>query len=170
MHMLAPVLAYVGLGSNLDGPAAQLRLALAEFTQLQDTRLVAASPLYKSAPLGLRNQPDYINAAAALATRLTPLVLLHALQAIEVRHGRRRDGPRWGPRTLDLDLLVYGQACMQTPELTLPHPGIPERSFVLYPLADIAPGLVIPGHGTVETLRERCDPHTIAALREMTHE
>lgn len=105
--------------------------------------------------MGPPEQPDYINAVAALETALAPLELLAALRVIEQRHGRRRDGTRWGPRTLDLDILLHGELLLDTPELMLPHPGLHERAFVLYPLMDIAPELVIPGRGTLRALRER---------------
>lgn len=148
-------MAYVGLGANLDDPAEQLRHALEELTRLPGTRVAARSHLYKSPPLGPPDQPDYINAAAALVTTLSPLELLAALRAVERQHGRRRDGTRWGPRTLDLDILLYGELLLDTPELVLPHPGLHERAFVLYPLMDIAPELVIPGRGPLRALYER---------------
>ncbi len=151
--------AYVGLGANLDGPAARLQRVFDELDAIPSTRVVTRSHLYKSAPLGPPDQPDYINAVAAIDTALEALPLLHALQALEARHGRRRDGERWGPRTLDLDMLLYGELALATPELTLPHPGLHERAFVLYPLSDVAPTLVIPGHGPIGALRERL-PHT----------
>lgn len=151
--MGATVTAYVGLGANLDEPIAHVSRAFDELAAFPRTRVTARSPLYKSAPLGPQDQPDYINAVAALVTSLAPLELLAALRGIEVLHGRRRDGAHWGPRTLDLDLLLYGDLVFDTPELALPHPGLHERSFVLYPLADIAPTLVIPGWGR---LRELC--------------
>lgn len=156
--------AYVGLGSNLEGPEAQVRRALDELAGMPDTHVTARSPLYKSAPLGSQDQPDYINAVAALDTRLAPLALLAALRDIERRHGRVRDGTRWGPRSLDLDLLLYSDVVMDTPELTLPHPGLPERSFVLYPLFDVAPQLAVPGRGTVRELRDRLRSTDIARL------
>jgi 2-amino-4-hydroxy-6-hydroxymethyldihydropteridine diphosphokinase len=127
---------------------------LDELAETPVTRVTAHSPLYKSPPLGPSDQPDYINAVAALDTGLAALELLAALRDIERRHGRKRDGVRWGPRSLDLDLLLYGDVVMDTPELTLPHPGLPERAFVLYPLFDVAPQLAVPGRGTVRELRE----------------
>jgi len=148
------IAAYVGLGSNLEDPLGQIRRALDELARIPETHVTARSPLYKSPPLGPQHQPDYINAVAALDTGLAPLELLAALREIETRHGRRRDGTRWGPRSLDLDILLYGELVMSTPELSLPHPGLPERAFVLYPLHDIAPLLAVPGKGTVRELRE----------------
>lgn len=165
--MHAETIAYIGLGSNLDNPAAQLQRALAELTVLPDTRVLKHSRLYQSKPLGPQDQPDYLNAAAALQTRFEALALMRHLQEIEQQHGRRRSTEnRWGPRTLDLDLLVYGDLSLQTPELTLPHPELHMRSFVLYPLAELVPELVIPGHGTVRQLRERCTTPAIALFEE----
>ena len=162
--MSATVTAYVGLGANLDEPAARLLRVFHDLAALPETVLSARSPLYKSAPLGPQDQPDFINAVAALDTGLAPLVLLDELRAIEVRHGRRRDGTRWGPRRLDLDLLLYGALVLDTPELSLPHPGLPQRSFVLYPLYDIAPGLVIPGQGAVAALKAGLEDSRIQRL------
>lgn len=165
---IAPVRAYVGLGSNLDGPANRIRRAFAELAQLPRTQLAARSPLYQTRPLGPPAQPDFINAVAALDTELSAEELLRALQAIEDAEGRTRGGVQWGPRTLDLDLLLYGDTVRDTPALVLPHPGLHLRSFVLYPLADLAPELVIPGHGSVAALRARCDPLGIELYRNVT--
>jgi len=140
----AHVPAYIGLGSNLDEPAAQVRTALEALARLPRTRLVACSHLYGNPPMGPAEQPDFVNAAAGLLTRLPPEALLGELQAIEAAQGRRRDGPRWGPRTLDLDLLLYGSVRLQGETLTLPHPGLAERPFVLTPLCEIAPALRTP--------------------------
>jgi 2-amino-4-hydroxy-6-hydroxymethyldihydropteridine diphosphokinase len=142
----------------------QLRTALEELAALPMTRLVAYSRMYASAPMGPPDQPDYVNAVAGLLTQHAPNDLLGALQAIESRHGRDRSGPRWGPRTLDLDLLAYGQSELHTPALELPHPGLHERAFVLVPLAEVAPSLRIPGHGLVAALAARCDPAGLAVL------
>lgn len=149
--------AYIGLGANLDSPRKQIGQALSALSELPESKLIAVSPFYRSAPMGPPDQPDYINAAASLLTLLPARDLLAAMQAIEHRQGRRRDGQRWGPRTIDLDLLVYGNARMNEPGLTLPHPGIAERNFVLFPLRDIAPGLVIPGLASVKTLASAAD-------------
>ena len=129
--------AYVGLGSNLDAPAEQLRSALQALDQVEQTRLVAASALYTSDSL-LPGQPRYTNAVAALDTALPPLALLDALQAIENGQGRVRKD-RWGPRTLDLDILLFGDQVLDEPRLKVPHYQIQERAFVLYPLAELAP-------------------------------
>jgi 2-amino-4-hydroxy-6-hydroxymethyldihydropteridine diphosphokinase len=146
----------VGLGSNLADPCEQVRRALAELGQIEQTRCVASSALYRSAPMGPPDQPDYINAVAWLSTGLDAYGLLEALQSIEQRFGRVRTTQRWGPRTLDLDLLVFGKQVLEDPHLTVPHPGIVERAFVLYPLYEIAPDLQIPGHGPVATLLSAC--------------
>ncbi|HWK82682.1 MAG TPA: 2-amino-4-hydroxy-6-hydroxymethyldihydropteridine diphosphokinase [Caldimonas sp.] len=139
--------AFIGLGSNVGDRAAEIEAALREIGELAATSLVARSSLYESAPLDAEGG-DYLNAAARVRTSLAPLVLLRALQAIEARHGRTRPFAN-APRRLDLDLLLYGDAILATPELTLPHPRLCQRAFVLKPLAEIAPGLRIPGHGVV---------------------
>jgi 2-amino-4-hydroxy-6-hydroxymethyldihydropteridine diphosphokinase len=136
--------AYVGAGSNLGEPAAQLRRAFTALEALPQTRLVARSALYLNPPMGPQEQPDFVNAVAALLTRLPPGELLEALQAVEQANGRRRDGARWGPRTLDLDLLLYGRLAIESPTLQLPHPGLRERVFVLRPLSELAPWLQLP--------------------------
>ena len=144
--------AYVGLGSNLDEPRAQVLRALARLGTLPLSRLVLTSPLYRSRPLGPDSQPDYVNAVAGLLTQLEPRALLDELHRIEALHGRPAVHQRWGPRVLDLDLLSYGRERRTEPDLTLPHPGIPVRNFVLYPLADIAPDLDLPGLGRAAEL------------------
>ncbi|MDM7323136.1 MAG: 2-amino-4-hydroxy-6-hydroxymethyldihydropteridine diphosphokinase [Gammaproteobacteria bacterium] len=144
-------LAYIGLGSNLNDPARQIRRALGVIATLPDSRLLAASRLYRSPPMGPLDQPEYINAVAALETALAPRDLLHALQAIERDFGRVRLR-RWGERIIDLDILAYDDLCLESPELTLPHPGIGERAFVLRPLAELVPELVIPGLGPLAEL------------------
>jgi 2-amino-4-hydroxy-6-hydroxymethyldihydropteridine diphosphokinase len=151
------VIAYVGLGSNLGDPQRQVCEALRALRRIRDTAVESVSSLYRSPPMGPPDQPDYINAVASLATGLTPLELLDALQAIEQHHGRTRVGERWGPRTLDLDLLLYGDGRVSDPRLQVPHPGLHERAFVLYPLREIAPGeLVIPDRGQLDQLIEGC--------------
>lgn len=148
--MQAVVRAYVALGANLGDPAATLRAALTELGRLPGTALAARSSLYATQPVDAGG-PDYCNAVAALDTRLGALDLFHALQGIERVHGRERSY-RNAPRTLDLDLLLHGEARMDTPELTLPHPRMHLRAFVLAPLAEIAPELLIPGRGAVREL------------------
>ena len=146
-------LAYVGLGSNLGHPRRRLARALAELARLPRTRLVAASGNYVSAPMGSTEpQPDYVNAVAVVCTALEPGAMLSRLRTIERRLGRRRgEGERRnGPRTLDLDLLLYGRRRSERPGLTLPHPRMHERAFVLRPLLDIAPSATIPGRGAAK--------------------
>jgi len=143
---------YVGLGSNLQMPARQVDEAFDLLAEIPDSRLVGRSALYRSAPLGGIEQPDFVNAVAALLTSLAPAEFLTALQGIEKRQGRERDGARWGPRVLDLDLLVFGGLTIDQPGISVPHPGIAERNFVLLPLGEIAPDLVIPGLGRVADL------------------
>lgn len=156
--MSASTRAWVGLGGNLGDPARQVGAALDALAALPKTRLEARSRLYGSRPMGPPDQPDYVNAVARLRTALAPHALLDALQAIEQRAGRQRGATRWGPRTLDLDLLLYGDACRADERLTLPHPGIAERPFVLVPLAELDPGLSIPGlDDPVATLARRVD-------------
>ena len=168
--MRAQIRVYIGLGSNLDSPVTQLRRAFIELAQLPHARDVQHSRFYRSKPLGPQNQPDYLNAVAALLTWLEPHELMRDLRRIEAAHGRRRSpGTRWGPRTLDLDLLLYGKLALRTQELTLPHPELHNRSFVLYPLAELAPDLMIPGHGPVHLLRERCTSPAIELYEETAH-
>lgn len=136
--------AFVGIGSNLDDPREQMRHAVAALAKVPGTTLCEVSALYSSAAVGPPGQPDYLNAVARLRTQLDPEALLDELQAIENARGRVRDGPRWGPRTLDLDVLLYGNEVIDSPRLQVPHPEMAKRSFVLYPLAEIAPELVLP--------------------------
>ncbi len=156
--------AYVALGSNQDQPERKVREAFEALAVLPGTRIEARSSLYRSPPWGLREQPDFINAVAAIETALQPHELMHALLTIETRAGRVRTGPRWGPRALDLDLLVYGDCVLDWPGLTLPHPRLAERAFVLMPLAEIAPGLDIPRYGAVEALLQKIDASTCKRL------
>ena len=142
-----PVHAWVGLGANLGDARTTLVAALAALGRLPDTTLLAASSVYRSAPIESTG-PDYLNAVARLATRLAPTALLLELQRIEREHGRERPY-RNAPRTLDLDLLLYGDECITSPALTVPHPRLHERAFVLVPLAELAPRLIIPGRGAV---------------------
>lgn len=148
--------AYIGLGSNLDNPLQQIRSAAQALSDLDTVNDCRLSPLYSSQPVGPQDQPDYINAVMRLKTRLEPLALLKQLQAIENQHGRVRS-IRWGARTLDLDLLLYDHLTLNFPELIVPHPELKNRSFVLYPLADIAPDdLFIPGTTSLNRLLATC--------------
>ncbi|WP_127477964.1 2-amino-4-hydroxy-6-hydroxymethyldihydropteridine diphosphokinase [Sulfurivermis fontis] len=162
---MAAVRAYIGLGSNLDNPAEQLRRALTALAGIPDTRLAACSRFYRSAPLGPQDQPDYVNAVAALDTGLAPEALLDALQAIETAQGRVRLR-RWGPRTLDLDILLYGDTVLATPRLSVPHPGLAERSFVLYPLAELVPDLLLPDGRRLADLLRQCDSAGLEPLAD----
>ena len=154
--------AFIGLGSNLGDRASELDRAFDEIAGLPATTLVARSSYYESAPVDATGA-DYLNAVAQVRTSMTPLALLHALQGIEERYGRTRPFPR-APRTLDLDLLLFGARTMATPELELPHPRLAGRAFVLVPLAEIAPGLDVPGRGRVEALRAGVASQAIARL------
>ncbi len=158
--------AYIGLGSNLKSPAEQLLLARAEIKALPGVEESAFSSLYASVPMGPQDQPDYINAAMSIKTVLSPLDLLHALQNIESAHGRIRGDQRWGARTLDLDLLLYNDLQISTTELTVPHPGIAERAFVLYPLQECEPNLVISGKGNLVDLINQCPATGIRRLSD----
>lgn len=157
--------AYVALGANLEGPLTQIRNAFVELGELPKTRLIARSSLYRSAPVGNVNQPDFINAVAKLETTLTPRELLAALLEIERRHGRLREFPN-APRTLDLDLLLYGDLIHHEHGLTIPHPRMHQRAFVLSPLHEVAPDCVIPGIGLVEDLLAACTGQRLKRLLE----
>ncbi len=143
-----PTPAYVGVGSNLEDPEQQVESAIDSIARIPECEIVARSSLYQSAPFGPVEQPDFINAVVGLLTTLDARSLFHQLQHIENSQGRIR-GERWGPRVLDLDLLVFGGTIVDLDDLTVPHPGIAERNFVLLPLLEIAHDLVIPGLGKV---------------------
>ena len=153
---------FIGLGANLGDARATVALALKALGELPQTRLVAASPLYRSAPVDAQG-PDFVNAVAELRTGLTPLELLQALQAIEQTHGRERPHQN-APRTLDLDLLLYGQRVVSEPGLAVPHPRLHERAFALLPLADLAPELRHPLLGPLAAFRERVADQPIEPL------
>jgi 2-amino-4-hydroxy-6-hydroxymethyldihydropteridine diphosphokinase len=146
--------AYVGIGSNLDDPAAQVSAAIERLAGIRLTQRVLVSHRYRTAPFGVTDQPEFVNAAAGLITQLDAQDLLDELRAIESAMGRARR-EKWGPRVIDLDLLVFGCERREDANLTLPHPGIVERNFVLYPLAEIAPDLEVPGVGRVTELKAR---------------
>ena len=155
--------AYVGLGSNLERPRERVLAAFDELAGLPHTRLVQRSGLYRSAPIGHEAQPDFVNAVARLETGLAPSRLLAALQRIELHHGRERPFPG-AARTLDLDLLLYDDAVIATLSLTLPHPRMHERAFVLRPLAEIAPDASVPGRGTAEQLLRSCEAQDVELM------
>jgi 2-amino-4-hydroxy-6-hydroxymethyldihydropteridine diphosphokinase len=159
--------AFIGLGSNLGHPRRRLARALAALARLPRSRLVAASHNYVSAPVDCPDpQPDYVNAVAALRTALPPAALLKRMRAIERRHGRRRDPSRRNAaRVLDLDLLMFGKRRLSRPHLSLPHPRMHERAFVLRPLIDIAPSALIPGRGAARTWLHRARGQRIARTR-----
>ncbi len=159
--------AYVGIGSNLDDPASQVQHAIGRCARLPATRLIARSHLYISKPLGPVSQSDFTNAAIGLLTQLSPEELLGELRAVEVLMGRATAHERWGPRRIDLDLLAVGQETRTTTALQLPHPGIAERDFVLYPLREIAPQLCIVGVGRVAELCERVANRGIEPVRRV---
>lgn len=154
--------AYIGLGANLGDPLTQLQQACHAIDALPQTRLTAASPWYRSIPLSLPDglagveQANYINGVVRIVTGLQPLELLDALQSIELEYGRDRHGPRWGARPIDLDILLYGQMILELPRLQVPHPGLVEREFVLYPLSDIEPQLVLPDRRRLADLLADC--------------
>ncbi|HWK74698.1 MAG TPA: 2-amino-4-hydroxy-6-hydroxymethyldihydropteridine diphosphokinase [Povalibacter sp.] len=147
--------AYIAIGSNQDDPQAQVRAAFESLAGLDRCRLVCRSRLYRTVPLGPQDQPDFVNAAAGLLTQLAPHELLVRLKELEKSIGRQSPVVRWGPRRIDFDLSVFGAERVNEVDLTIPHPGVPVRNFVLYPLADIAPDLLVPGHGRVRELAER---------------
>ena len=146
---------YVAIGSNLNEPSDQVRKAFDALASLAKTRLISRSRLYRSAPLGPKDQPEFVNAAAGLLTQLSARELLVQLKDLERKLGRDVPVLRWGPRVIDLDLLVYAAERINETDLTVPHPGVPVRNFVLYPLQDIAAELNIPGHGSVAQLAAR---------------
>ncbi len=150
-----PAIALIGLGANLGATHATIINAFDALAGLANTRLVARSSLYESAPVGDANQPDFINAVAKVETTLAPTELLEKLLDIELRFGRQRSFPN-APRVLDLDLLLYGNLVLRLPALTLPHPRMHERAFVLIPLVELCPRIEIPGHGPASDLIARC--------------
>ena len=163
--MTAPVVsAWIGIGSNLDTPEEHVRRAADALDAIESTHLVTCSRLYRSPPWGAVGQPDFVNAVAHLTTARTARLLLEALLRIERAHGRRRDVGRWGPRTLDLDLLVYGDQIIDESDLRVPHPHIGERAFVLLPLVEIAPALLIPGIGKAADALARIDASSCVAI------
>ena len=137
---------YLGLGANLNAPRKQIHAAVTALKALKDVEFVCVSHDYASKPMGPQDQPDYVNAVACVKTALMPEQLLDLTQAIELEHGRVRKEQRWGPRTLDIDILLFGNDVIDTPRLTVPHYGLTEREFVVYPLLEIAPTLVLPNN------------------------
>ncbi len=160
---------YIGLGSNLVNPAQQIQQAKQAIAQLPSTKGLLMSSLYSSPPMGPQDQPDYINAVIALDTTLSPHELLDTLQQIEQQQGRVRSR-HWGERTLDLDILLYDNDVISDARLTIPHPGIAERAFVLYPLAEIAPEIEIPKHGKIANLLPLCDKNGLERITDNLYE
>lgn len=160
---MEPVRCYIGLGSNIEDPVWQVQTALKELSKLNQCSLVKASSLYRSAPVGPQDQPDFINAVVALDTTLEAHTLLDQLQALEQSHRRVRKR-HWGPRTLDLDLLLYGTEQISTERLTVPHAFMHERSFVLYPLHEISPELIFPDDTLLSQLLVACPMGTLAKI------
>jgi 2-amino-4-hydroxy-6-hydroxymethyldihydropteridine diphosphokinase len=167
MDVWQPV--YLGVGSNLDSPLERVREAVARLGALPTTRVVAVSPAFGSRPFGPVPQPDFVNVVVGALTQLSPEELLREIKALEVAMGRPEKHEKWGPRVIDLDLLIHGRERRAEPALALPHPGIVERNFVLYPLAAIAPDLDVPGLGRVARLRERVAADGIWPINENSH-
>ena len=160
------VCAYIGLGSNLDDPESHVRQALVEIGGLPETRSRRHSSLYLTSPVGPQDQAEYINAVGSIDTGLAATELLKCLLALEQAHGRVRTGEQWGPRTLDLDLLLYGDEVIDLPDLKVPHPEMHRRCFVLQPLTEIDRDIVIPGHGDAAGLLEHTDCTGVRLLED----
>lgn len=152
-----PIHVFIGLGSNLSNPVQQIIKAIQDISGLEQCSLEVASSLYETPPMGPQDQPNYINAVVKISTSLKPYELLDALQSIENQHGRTRDTGRWGARTLDLDILIYDDIISHDPRLTLPHPGLASRAFVLYPLIEIDRQLKLPNLAPLQQLIEELD-------------
>lgn len=166
--MTIRVRSYIGVGSNLDDPVARVRTGLAALRGIPGSTLVTCSSLYRTMPIGITDQPEFVNAVAALDTQLAPGMLLRELLAIERIAGRRRGPVQGGPRTLDLDLLLHSDLEMTSIDVTIPHPRMHERAFVLVPLFEIAPTLRIPGKGAVSMLLGRCETQSVVRLTDDT--
>ena len=155
---------YVGLGSNLEDPVAQVLEAVEELEMIPDSILVSRSSLYRGKPMGPADQPDYVNAVVAMDTLLSAEAFLQELQRIEDLQGRVRDAEQWGPRIIDLDLLLYGKQKINKPDLTVPHSGMHERDFVIIPLSELAGDVNIPGQGRLTALINKCENHSLRKL------
>ncbi|MDW2744321.1 2-amino-4-hydroxy-6-hydroxymethyldihydropteridine diphosphokinase [Atlantibacter subterraneus] len=153
---------YLAIGSNLASPLEQVNAALAALAEIPESQLVAVSDFYRTPPLGPQDQPDYLNAAVALETALAPEALLDHTQRIELQQGRERKAHRWGPRTLDLDIMLFGEMQIDTPRLTVPHYDMKNRAFMLLPLAQIAPDLRFPDGDKLSDLLANLDPSGIS--------
>jgi len=153
---------YIAIGSNLASPLEQVNAALAALAEIPDSQIVAVSPFYRTPPLGPPDQPDYLNAAVALDTDLAPETLLDHTQRIELQQGRERKAHRWGPRTLDLDIMLFGDRQIATPRLTVPHYDMKNRAFMLLPLVHIAPDVCFPDGVNVADILANLDPSGIS--------
>jgi len=162
----APCKACIALGANIGEPLRQIEAGFTALAALPDTRLLVRSSLYRSAPVGYADQPDFINAVAIIETSLDPHALLDALLTIERVNGRVREFPN-APRTLDLDIVLYGDSVVQDPGLTIPHARMLERAFVMVPLAEVAPDMRVPGRGSVRDLAARVDAASVAQLQRI---
>jgi 2-amino-4-hydroxy-6-hydroxymethyldihydropteridine diphosphokinase len=158
------MISYIAIGSNQAQPIAQAKQAIIALNNIADTKVIASSSLYCSAPMGPQDQPDYINAVVKIDTNLSAIELLDALQDIEKNQGRERKAERWGPRTLDLDILLYADEAINNERLTVPHYGMHEREFVLYPLFEIAPTLVMPNGTSLINMLKHCDKNGLTAI------
>ncbi len=153
---MSPTLCYIAIGSNLASPLEQVKAALDAIGEIPQSRVVTVSSFYRTPPLGPQDQPDYLNAAVALETPLEAEALLDHTQRIELQQGRVRKAERWGPRTLDLDIMLFGDQVIQTPRLTVPHYDMRNRGFMLWPLFEIAPALVFPDGMTLSAALTEC--------------
>jgi 2-amino-4-hydroxy-6-hydroxymethyldihydropteridine diphosphokinase len=161
----ASTTAYIGIGANLGNPIQQMNVALERIQKNSDFRLLKQSHWYRTAPWGVIDQPDFINGVIVVKTSLSAFELLEYLQALEREQGRTREGAKhWGPRLLDLDILLYGKAVIETDQLSIPHPYLKERAFVLYPLAEVAKDLILPTGESVEELKLQCATQEITLL------
>ena len=163
------MISYIGIGSNQQHPIKQAQQAVEALKTLAKSKLTNCSALYCSAPMGPADQPDYINAVAELETTLSPIELLDALQKIELEQGRVRKENRWGPRTLDLDIILYADQQIESPRLVIPHYGMAEREFVLYPLFEIAPQLILPNGTPLSQLVSLCDKNGLITISDNDH-
>lgn len=161
---MSAALAYVGLGSNLGEPHLQLTSALEALDRISETRVLRRSSYYRSKPWGILEQPDFLNAVAELETRLDPARLLDELLIVERKAGRQRGSTRWGPRIIDLDLLLYGAQKIRQEGIEVPHPRLCERSFVVLPLAELRPDLIVPGYGSIADAVAMVDPDSCLRL------
>lgn len=159
-------LVYIGLGANLNDPVSSIRSAIEALSQIPNTAIKATSSLYRSAPMGPADQPDYVNAVALIETELSPQQVFSHTCAIEQQHGRTRNGEHWGPRTLDLDILLYANQIISTDELTIPHYGLKEREFVIYPMLEISANLVLPCGTSLVSLTETVKNASLVAIED----